>query len=240
MIDALTNFRLQYMEALAKSWQDTSFKEAMLESNNLLEFLDDQYGKGIKDVWPNVKIELTDKIRAIWAPEFLGGWVGDDDLFTIYIPNKPEDEAIAAEALAAYGTLFPTFMGRQSQGEFQNTGIIDESFLKFGAITLQVIGILWRDGKDSDFHQELFSSEDGAALVLSKYLSHKNPWGFRLKFKLADEDKFTYDPVEKTWKDIQPNEVTLHYPEKPQLEKDLPIALATYNSNYDVYPFTCC
>ena len=50
MIDALTNFRLMYMEALANSWKDNNFKQAMLESNNLLEFLDDQYGKGIKDV----------------------------------------------------------------------------------------------------------------------------------------------------------------------------------------------
>lgn len=238
MNDSLTKFRLVYMEALAKSWKDSSFLAAMLESKNLLEFFDEQFDSGLKEMWPFVEMTVTDEKKAIWSPGFQGDWIGNDDLFTITIPTKPEEENLA-EALAVYGNMFPTFLGAQTKGSTISSGVMDEHFLKFGALILQVIGLLWR-GDRQDFASELFEVGDQGEMVLSKYFSYKNPWGFRLKFEKAPEGKFTYDADTKTWNDIVKNKVTMYYPECPEDVKDHAYALATHNINYDVYPFTCC
>lgn len=257
MIDSLTKFRLRYIDALAKSWRDEDYKKTLLDSDNVLDLFENSDGDELDsfiNTWPNVKVKVVDKDdhKVVWAPTFLGGWIGAGDLFIIKIPQIPKNKSERAQAIANYAKLFPTFLGRDRGNAPSDSGVIDDEFLRFGAMTLQVITILWKakelldegaeNKSDSDrqllseFYDEFINSDVDAAEVLSKYFSFNNPWNFKVKF-VVDND-FSYEDGE--WKYIPKNEVILYYPQVPSNEDDHPIALTTYNSNYNVYPFTCC
>ncbi len=251
MVNQLMNFRLAYLRAIAKAWNDEGFKEILTTTENLLESEDPVILELFSNVHlGNISVKIIDyeENPSEWHPKKAAGWIGPDDYFHINLPGTPHVEE-QAQALAAYYELFPTIFGAGNNEEEietedrkpvvggplpQGLGVDPESFLDFGGVTLRAVALAWND---KTFLDELTKDNlKDKTPVLSKYLGYNNPWNFNILFNYCDD--FTWNGA--SWSDSFPNNrVVLHYPRKPDDISYEAIALTSYNNTGPEYPFSC-
>ena len=253
--EPLLAFRLAYLRAIARSWQDDAYRRDLLGQRDIQPMLHRDFN--LPTQWPQVDVSLRlsddPTQRAEWKPVLTAGWIGPDDEFVIVLPQAPQTHA--SEALAAYYQLFPNFMGISTSFEEPNNGMLraalptglgipgggPDSLLAFGGVVLRAIALAWQS---PEFHAEL-TRDDGKdkAPVLSQWLGYNNPFNFQVRFET--EQAFTWDAARGEW-NLQradgtaiKNGIVLNYPVAPA-EQDLwAIALTSYNNTGDAYPFTC-
>ncbi len=194
MVNALMAFRLVYLRAVAKAWEDDNFKNQLLERETVLErrtiFNSLKSEFLFVNPWKHVNISMIDDGDTKWDPEATAGWVGPNNSFVIYLPEKPLGHE--SEALAAYYELFPTLFGgektiEQKKAEIDRDegdaeieemgdddrpdaslplglGVGPDNFLEFGALTLRAIALAWNEQKVID--GVVTSPEEGFLLEL--------------------------------------------------------------------------
>ncbi|MFT3856939.1 MAG: BMA_0021/BMA_0022 family TOMM bacteriocin [Aquabacterium sp.] len=258
-VEPLLDLRLAYLRAVAKAWQDSAYRDALLAAKDIQPMLQKL---GMNAWWPNLRFQLVnDKLPAMqthWDPVQTSGWVGRDDAFVIALPQAPKDPAQAAIALAAYYQQFPDVMGPMvslsGATTSTDTGLKGalptglgipgggpDSLLAFGGVVLRAIALAWHD---ATFHEQLTASPNAEA-VLSQWLGYNNPFNFIIRFESNPD--FTWDAVNGRWNglatDTSPgvvqNAIVLNYPNAPDDEGLRPIALTSYNNTGPAYPFTC-
>jgi ribosomally synthesized peptide (two-chain TOMM family) len=193
--EPLLAFRLAYLRAIARSWQDDAYRRDLLGQRDIQPMLHRDFG--LATLWPQVDVSLClsddPGQRAEWKPVLTSGWIGPDDAFVIVLPQAPQTHA--SEALAAYYQLFPNFMGVSASFEEQQGGGMlrgalptglgipgggPDSLLAFGGVVLRAIALAWQS---PEFHEAL-TRNDGAdkAPVLSQWLGYNNPFNFKVRF----------------------------------------------------------
>ena len=255
--EPLLEFRLAYLRAIARSWQDEAFRRELLDAQDIQPLLNREFA--LATLWPMLDIRLhvdpDPSMRAEWKPVLTAGWVGPDDAFVIVLPQKPE-EAQEAEALAAYYQLFPNFMGSAdsfdkpskpngAQAELPTglgiPGAGPGSLLAFGGVVLRAIALAWRS---PEFLVDLSrDSEVDKSPVLSQWLGYNNPFNFEILFDTNPQ--LTWDATKGTWNlknadgSLIKNAIRLNYPFAPAETGLRAIALTSYNNTGSAYPFTC-
>jgi ribosomally synthesized peptide (two-chain TOMM family) len=256
--EPLLEFRLAYLRALARSWQDDAYRRELLDQEDIQPMLHRDFG--LPTLWPLVNIGLylnSDPAqRAEWKPVLTAGWISPDDAFVIVLPQAPTSSH-AAEALAAYYQLFPNFMGAAAafdkpdkpvgppQGALPTglgiPGGGPDSLLAFGGVVLRAIALAWQSPQFlSDLTGDLATDK---APVLSQWLGYNNPFNFQIRF--ATHPKLTWDAARGEWNLKGPsgslikNTIQLNYPQAPAEEGMRAIALTAYNNTGSAYPFTC-
>ena len=250
--EPLLDFRLAYLRAVARSWNDLRFRDRLLAESDIQPILNEEFGLPSRWVHLNVRLDnSSDKAQQTqWRPELTERWIGRDDVFVIALPQAPSI-ANAAEGLAAYYQQFPALMGpavavesAASRAQILPMGTPDagaESLLAFGSVVLRAIALSW---KSDQFLKALTDPElQDATPVLSQWLGYNNPFNFQLRFMVNRH--FTWSPQSGTWNMAEPdgkpikNEIVLNYPVAPADETMWPIALTSYNDTGNAYPFTC-
>ncbi|KAF7764210.1 hypothetical protein PCIT_b0146 [Pseudoalteromonas citrea] len=125
----------------------------------------------------------------------------------------------------------------------------DESIRHFSAVIMEAIALYWRN---EDFRNELTPESetnkinDGDIVndkspVLSKWLGFKNPWDMNILFNYDDSFELTESSLASN--SIPSNVICLAYPESPSITSEdntlLPMALANYNQDGSILPFSC-
>lgn len=255
--EPLLEFRLAYLRALARSWQDDAYRRELLDQEDIQPLLHRDFG--LPTLWPLLNIGLylnsDPALRAEWKPVLTAGWISPDDAFVIVLPQAPSSHA--AEALAAYYQLFPNFMGAAAAFEKPDkpvgppqgalpTGLGipgggPDSLLAFGGVVLRAIALAWQS---PEFLGDLTrDAGTDKAPVLSQWLGYNNPFNFQIRF--ATDPKFTWDAARGEWNLKSPdgspikNTIQLNYPQAPAEEGMRAIALTAYNNTGSAYPFTC-
>lgn len=255
--EPLLEFRLAYLRAIARSWDDPAYQEELLAQKDIQPILHRDFG--LNTWWPNLDIVLNRSAdpaeQTEWKPELTAGWIGMDDGFSVVLPQAPK--AKATEALAAYYQMFPDFMGSVTTFDDGATSVLrgalptslgipsggTDSLLAFGGVVLRAVTLAWQS---PEFLKQLTRSgetDTDAAPVLSQWLGYNNPFNFQVRFET--EQAFTWDAARGEW-NLQradgtaiKNGIVLNYPVAPA-EQDLwAIALTSYNNTGDAYPFTC-
>lgn len=256
--EPLLEFRLAYLRAVARSWQDDAYRRELLDQSDIQPMLQRDFG--LPTVWPQLDVRLfqdpNPDMRAEWKPMLTSGWVGPDDSFIIVLPQAPSSSH-AAEALAAYYQLFPNFMGGAVSFDAPEgapgmmkaalpTGLGipgggEGSLLAFGGLVLRVISLAWQS---PEFLFDVTREPDvDKAPELSQWLGYNNPFNFKILF--TTNPAFTWDAANGEWNlnnaNGSPikNGILLNYPNAPQEESMQAIALTSYNNTGDPYPFTC-
>lgn len=257
--EPLLEFRLAYLRAIARSWQDDAYRRELLDQEDIQPLLHRDFG--LPTLWPLLDINLyvngNPGLRAEWKPMLTAGWIGPDDAFAIVLPQAPST-AHASEALAAYYQLFPNFMGSAAafdkspdkpvgppQGALPTglgiPGGGADSLLAFGGLVLRAIALAWQS---PEFLADLTRDpETDKAPVLSQWLGYNNPFNFEIRF--TRNPQFTWDATRGAWNlknaDGSPikNTIQLNYPQAPAEEGLRAIALTSYNNTGSAYPFTC-
>ncbi|HEX7865721.1 MAG TPA: BMA_0021/BMA_0022 family TOMM bacteriocin [Variovorax sp.] len=252
--EPLLEFRLAYLRAIAKSWQDDAYRRTLLDAQDIQPLLHDDFA--LPTQWPLLDVKLFQSPdpdqRAEWKPVLTAGWVGPDDSFVIVLPQAPS--SLATEALAAYYQLFPNFMG-PAAGFEPPSGLLggalptglgipgggDGSLLAFGGVVLRAIALAWQS---PEFLFDLTRNPDAdKAPVISQWLGYNNPFNFKILF--TTNSAFTWDAATGAWNlknangTLIKNSIVLNYPTAPVEENLRPIALTSYNNTGDAYPFTC-
>ena len=255
--EPLLEFRLAYLRAIARSWQDDAFRRELLDQQDIQPLLHRDFG--LPTLWPLLDIGLhvnpKPTMRAEWKPVLTSGWVGPDDAFGIVLPQAPASNA--TEALAAYYQLFPNFMGSAAafdkpaepvgppQGALPTglgiPGGGADSLLAFGGVVLRAIALAWQS---PEFLGDLTTDPDvDKAPVLSQWLGYNNPFNFEIKF--TANPQLTWNAAHHEWNlknadgSLIKNAIRLNYPLAPDEESMRPIALTSYNNTGAAYPFTC-
>jgi ribosomally synthesized peptide (two-chain TOMM family) len=221
-LDPLMDFRLAYLRALAGSWtqwsfdqpvnEQTGFIKDLLSGNDIQALLQQSFGMRVN--WPDMAVCLKyrDDKSTGWQPVRTAGWVGQDDQFIITLPQKPENDSTAIEALAAYYQRFPTLTGVAATVSADDSSLagVDGppplqsgalptglgvpgsgpgSLLAFGSVILRAIALAWTDGPDSTFYRALTndgqtvpSPAQDASTVLSQWFGYNNPFNFKIQF----------------------------------------------------------
>jgi ribosomally synthesized peptide (two-chain TOMM family) len=257
-VEPLLDLRLAYLRAVAKSWEDSAYREQMLASPDIQPMLRQL---GMKANWPNLRFQIVnDKLPANqtrWDPVQTGGWIGLDDAFEIALPQAPKDPAQAAMALAAYYQIFPDVMGPLAPAEAESGGGLKgamptglgipgggpDSLLAFGGVILRAVALGWHDPA---FLEQLLKTQPDATSVLSQWFGYNCPFNFQIRFVRAPE--FTWDADKGQWNGLASdgtapapvkNAIVLNYPIAPDDTGLRPIALTSYNNTGPAYPFTC-
>lgn len=259
-VEPLLDLRLAYLRAIAKSWQDSQYRDAMLAAPDIQPMLQQL---GMKAYWPNLRFRIVnDKLPANqthWDPVQTSGWIGRDDAFEIALPQAPSDPGQAAMALAAYYQSFPDVMGplgtvstsTGTSGDPVIEGALPtglgipgggpDSLLAFGGLVLRAVALAWHD---SAFRKQLVETTPDASSVLSQWLGYNNPFNFQVRF--IPTPQFTWDAINGRWNGVASdsasrvtNVIVLNYPNPPADESIRPIALTSYNNTGPAYPFTC-
>lgn len=255
--EPLLEFRLAYLRALARSWQDDAYRRELLDQQDIQRLLHRDFD--LPTLWPMLDIRLHDDAnpdrQALWKPVLTSGWISPDDAFVIVLPQAPASHS--AEALAAYYQLFPNFMGTAAQfdrkdqpgGPMQGALPTDlgipgggaNSLLAFGGVVLRAIALAWQSPEAlADLTRE--PGQDKAPM-LSQWLGYNNPFNFRILF--VTNKHFTWDAARGRWNTKNPdgtpikNAIELNYPQPPAEEGMRAIALTAYNNTGSAYPFTC-
>ena len=129
-------------------------------------------------------------------------------------------------------------------------GYTDETMRHFAAVVMEAIALYWRS---EEFRNELTPPDENGRLdvegyvpdkspVLSKWLDFKNPWNMNIMFRYDQE--FTLDSGDIDKDHIPDNIICLAYPASPSNEGTndntlLPMALANYNQDGSILPFSC-
>ncbi|MDN6885412.1 BMA_0021/BMA_0022 family TOMM bacteriocin [Variovorax sp. CAN2819] len=255
--DPLLEFRLAYLRAIARSWQDDAYRRELLDQQDIQPMLHRDFG--LPTAWPQLDVSLflspDPAQRAEWKPVLTAGWVGPDDSFVIVLPQAPSSNA--TEALAAYYQLFPNFMGSAASFEaaVPPPGIVggalptglgipgggDGSLLAFGGVVLRAIAVAWQSPEL--LYELTRDPETDKANVLSQWLGYNNPFNFKILF--TSNAAFTWDAAKGEWNQKNAdgtaikNAIRLNYPTAPVEESMRAIALTSYNNTGDPYPFTC-
>lgn len=114
-----------------------------------------------------------------------------------------------------------------------------DQFNAFGSTMLTVIAACWSNPAYLEYltSPQMVLTPYGTrnSQIKDKFLTFDNPWFFNIKFESA------CTKWEKgKWKNIENNEILLHFPTVPEnLEDESPIALSRYNNTGPAYPFTC-
>ncbi|MBV8620622.1 MAG: BMA_0021/BMA_0022 family TOMM bacteriocin [Curvibacter sp.] len=257
--EPMLEFRLAYLRAVARSWQDEGFRDRLLDATDIQPLLAKEFG--LRTVWPYLDISLQrsgdPNRQTVWKPLETAGWIGVDDAFEIVLPESPS--AQATEALAAYYQLFPDFMGPtgvidsgdQGSGKGQLGGSLPtglgipgggaDSMLAFGGVVLRAIALAWENAR---FRAELLEyGKTDATQVLSQWLGYNSPFNFFLRF--STNPALHWDAAQGQWNLKNPNggliknSIVLNYPNAPVETQLWPIALTSYNNTGSAYPFTC-
>lgn len=255
--DPLLEFRLAYLRAVARSWQDDAYRRELLDQEDIQPLLHRDFG--LPTLWPLLDISLhldsDPAMQTEWKPMLTAGWIGLDDVFVIVLPQEPSSHA--PEALAAYYQLFPNFMGASAgfdkpdkpagppQGALPTglgiPGGGPDSLLAFGGVVLRAIALAWRS---PEFLADLTRAPGtDKAAVLSQWLGYNNPFNFQIHFEANSQ--LTWDAARGEWNLKNPNGSTiknairLNYPLAPVEEGMRAIALTSYNNTGSAYPFTC-
>lgn len=256
--EPLLEFRLAYLRAIARSWQDEAYRRELLDQPDIQPLLHRDFG--LPTQWPLLDIGLVlssdPAMRAEWKPVLTAGWIGPDDAFVIVLPQAPSPSH-ATEALAAYYQLFPNFMGSAAafdkpdkpvgppQGALPTglgiPGGGADSLLAFGGLVLRAIALAWQS---PEFLADLTRDpRSDKASVLSQWLGYNNPFNFSIRFDSNPE--LIWDAKRGEWNlknaDGSPikNAIQLNYPLAPAEEGMRAIALTSYNNTGSAYPFTC-
>jgi len=256
--NALLDFRVAYLRAVAHSWQDSEYKKNMLKAENLLDFLESSKLPNLFycNPWPLLTIQISESQTLDWQPLLRQGWIGPNDYIEFTLPDRPsvtDDEL--AEALTAYYFWFPSILGRQStshdplsiredarrngSGQDYDIGIGGTTFENMAAFMLNVVELSW---SNDVFKDELLAADDDASGILSKYFGVNNPLNFNMKFRKDNDGVFKYIAKEQKWivdEDKQPVVVHIWYPQKPEETAQRSMAIAAYNTNGAEYPFSC-
>lgn len=254
--EPLLEFRLAYLRAIARSWQDEAYRSELLDQEDIQPLLHRDFD--LATLWPMLDIGLhidpDPSMRAEWKPMLTAGWVGPDDAFLIVLPQQP-DAGQEPEALAAYYQLFPNFMGSAdsfekpkpngAQAELPTglgiPGAGPGSLLAFGGVVLRAIALAWRS---PEFLVDLTrDSHVDKAPVLSQWLGYNNPFNFEILFNT--NPRLTWDGAKGKWNlknddgSLIKNAIRLNYPLAPVETGMRAIALTSYNNTGSAYPFTC-
>ena len=263
-VEPLLDLRLAYLWAVAKSWEDSAYRNQLLAATDIQPMLQQL---GMKANWPNLRFQIVnDPVPANqtrFDPVQTGGWIGRDDAFEIALPEAPSDPAQAAIALAAYYQAFPDVMGPMAPPTTPPTtsGAVVEgalptglgipgggpdSLLAFGGVILRAVALAWHDAK---FREQLLTTVPDATSVLSQWLLYNSPFNFQIRFKA--NPAFTWNAAAGQWNGVSSsvgsstkagvvkNAIILNYPVAPSDPGIRPIALTSYNNTGPAYPFTC-
>lgn len=128
----LLDFRLAYLQFIARTWRDSDYFDNVIKRYeivdshsdeatttpllNLKNILEDDEAYNYRCPWLADVFLKVDRDAVIWKPDDTGGWIGPDDAFHISIPvwdneKNKVDEGQKVSALAAYYAQFPTFLG---------------------------------------------------------------------------------------------------------------------------------
>ncbi len=270
MANNLMNFRLAYLQAIPKVWNDEMLK-GTADYKGLKDELCDTV-KGVmpflkkhcnyKNPWNFLKIVIIDQEINTWKVMETAGWSGPNNYYIIKLPTCPflEEQPVA---LAKYYETFSTFFGpdakkqsadaSQSDSSSRRTGLPldlgvgDQKFLEFGGLTLRAIALAW---KNNDFYDDLVgasrrTNEEGVSQYndATEILSKWLGYNNPWNFSISFQEDFdfTWNSEKGIWDNIPKNEIRLHYPNSPtQGQEYWPIALTSYNNTGPEYPFTCC
>jgi ribosomally synthesized peptide (two-chain TOMM family) len=257
--EPMLEFRLAYLRAVARAWQDSAYRDQLLGLQDIQPTLVKDFS--LTTVWPRLNIALyrsdDTSQQALWKPDLTAGWIGPDDIFQIVLPEKPSRNA--TEALARYYQVFPDFMGPVGTvdggftpppvgmvGAALPTGLGipgggPDSMLAFGGVVLRAIALAW---ESHAFKSQLLDPTlSTAAPVLSQWLGYNNPFNFAIRF--VANPAFTWNADAGEWNMTNPdgsaikNGIVLNYPNAPAEGPLWPIALTSYNNTGSAYPFTC-
>ncbi|CAM4197795.1 BMA_0021/BMA_0022 family TOMM bacteriocin [Pseudoalteromonas byunsanensis] len=129
-------------------------------------------------------------------------------------------------------------------------GYTDETMRHFSAVVMEAVALYWRseefrneltpEGEDGRLDVEGYVSDKSP--VLSKWLDFKNPWNMNIMFRYDKNFTLESGDIDKDY--IPDNIICLAYPEAPSNEQDkqsdlLPMALANYNQDGSILPFSC-
>ncbi|OCQ23345.1 hypothetical protein A7985_05215 [Pseudoalteromonas luteoviolacea] len=307
-IDFLS-FRSAFISAIAKSWtkgeehyrstfEEMGSKKSTAENTNgILRFLEEYPAtKNTRFInpWRNLSIQFIYPDLE-YDEQLFKKWKGFNSGIIINIPKKPDNMENAAELLARYYNVFPTFYGlvknpstiqsavSEELGLDSNTdenndeqfvsseqfkrhillnqhinkieklydvdmlSYTDEELRYFSAITMEAISLCWTN---EDFKAQLCNEAEwqeaeregkqfvsDKSSVLSEWLDYKNPWNMNIMFKYAEDFDLTENLDDN--KLIPNNVVALAYPKPPVTQGNSPVALADYNHDGSVLPFSC-
>ncbi len=252
--DSLMQFRITYLRAIARAWNDPAFLKELLECPNVFGILQQEFGFCYP--WPYLELRLAidQNFPSVWQPVQTAGWIGPNDKFVLYLPPAPPSEPQWTPALAAYYQLFPTLFGPSrrlataapppqqgvaletsaSGGDtiFGSGGTLTD-FLTFGAVMLRALALSW---KDPQFQHALYA--DGLN-ALNAWLGYNSPWNFTVDISM--DTTATWSPQSGRWSNLSNNRIEMNFPNAPkEFETSVwPIALTAYNSTGPQYPFTC-
>jgi len=249
--NALLDFRVAYLRAVAYSWQDSEYKENMLNAENLLDFLENSKLPNLFycNPWPLLTIQISELQTLDWQPLLRQGWIGPNDYIEFTLPDRPSvTDGKLAEALTAYYFWFPSILGRQNipselpeqsgvtnsfaPSQTYDIGIGGTTFENMAAFMLNVVELSW---SNDVFKNELLAAGNDASEVLSKYFGVNNPLNFNMKFRKDNDGVFKYNAKEQEWcvdKNKQPVVVRIWYPQKPDEDAQLSMAIAVYNTKF--------
>ena len=159
-----------------------------------------------------------------WNPNAPSQWLGLQDKFTVWLPDKPESIQDHAEILAHYLQEFPSMLGSASVSA-------PPDFAAFGVITGRLIALAWTN---SVFFDSLVNPESADTVaVIQISMDYIFPWNSRMEFKRRPQMDSS------NWRSFPRTRVTLYIPRAPQEAEVHPVALAAYNGTGDQYPFSC-
>lgn len=255
--DEMMKFRTVYLQAISKSWRDSSFLSKLTEAPVLT--LKKEFGYTIP--WNlYVEIKTAPPEASMWEPDLAGGWVGPNAVVSVWLPPAPSNPDEFGKAWAAFYNEFPSLLvpkeenyykevlseitteedGEQMVGQAYQLGMGQaNSFLEFGGVTMRLIAMMWNDQRV----REDLSAMSGDR-VLNKWLGYNIPWNMDIEFNLTDDPKFRWNEKKGKWPSPRPrkcqNGLRFYIPNAPGDDPSIDaIALSAYNVTGDQYPFTC-
>jgi ribosomally synthesized peptide (two-chain TOMM family) len=247
-IITMMQFRLAYLKAIAKAWNDAAFFKKMISDPDGWKCL------GSPKVHWNLELRFAEDTLPGngYRPSLTGGWVGPDAVMTLRLPNAPAEEQQSL-ALAAYYAEMSTpfgkaFKGRQdlaatfeavdggnggdgSDGsDGDGLGHSNDAFV-LGGVILRALALSW---SSDEFRQQFFQGD--ALVALENWVGYNFPWNMQIKAKLDEE--LEWQAGSERWSRAPRNQLTLYVPNKPQTQHQA-VALAAYNETGNAYPLTC-
>jgi ribosomally synthesized peptide (two-chain TOMM family) len=222
--------RTAYLRAVARSWHDEDYFRFLLAESagprGVLPHLEREF----RFTFPfNVKLELTDKQRPIWDPNFTTGWFGFGDDYALWLPARPSRMEHQAAVLARYYQEFPSLLGAATDGVSQ----APMDFGEFGTVTMRLVALVW---ENSSVREQLYSTDD-ARLLVQDALDYVVPWNFALRIRQAEGESSADN--DEYWSRFPRSHIRLHVPLRPPSVEVEAAALGAYNATGSQYPFSC-
>jgi len=184
----LLEFRTTYLKAIAKAWEDPTFKAALCKENNALKVFKNTFGYTCP--W-EINFSITDDGAGPFYNALQGVYMVTPlsfDKFVLYVPTKPT-RGSATEAAACYYNLAPWFLNYKDKHPLPKSPIMppvlpydtgctdaydndvlipqtsydlgdsEKDFTDFGGAIFSALALIW----ENDKFRDLFVTDSDAA-----------------------------------------------------------------------------